>query len=95
MSDGTCLDQCHSNKHCPEGQVCFSDGSCKHSCLKNGTIDKTGCPDGQYCHLDHKVCHDICTCDESCHDGYKCYNKACYKLCDSSSNCSDEQYCTG
>ena len=90
MADGSCQEKCQSNIHCPKEHICFSDGNCKLACH----IYKNNCPSGQYCHMDHRVCHDICTSDESCHTGYKCSNGTCYKQCSYSNKCSDKQFCT-
>lgn len=93
MADGSCQEKCHSNVHCPKEHICFSDGTCKLAC----NIYKQTCPSGQYCHINHRVCHDSCTSDKSCQKDYKCSNGSCYQKCKSTNDmltCTDKQFCT-
>ena len=89
MADGSCQEKCHSNVHCPKEHICFSDGTCKLAC----NIYKQTCPSGQYCHLDHEVCHNFCKSHQECSRGYACYKSQCHKDCFVSDDCGNDQIC--
>ena len=83
--------KCESAKDCKsvglEGHNCYK-GKCTESCDGD-----SNCNYGEYCHVDHKVCHEFCKSTSDCSGGYTCYDSKCYKDCYGEEECGFEQYC--
>ena len=56
---------------CPRGMACYNQ-----KCLKSCNQDND-CGARQYCHDNHKVCHDFCLSNQACSVGYVCSDSKC------------------
>ena len=62
---------CQTNYECGMAMTCYN-GKCLQSCTQ-----ENDCLPGQYCHDNHKVCHDFCLSDQACSVGYVCSDSKC------------------
>ena len=80
---------CKTNYDCGYGMTCYNS-KCLQSCTR-----ENDCLLDQYCHSDHKVCHDFCESDEECSIGYVCYESECVdkETVPTLGNCATEYDC--
>ena len=84
---GECQSGCYFDDDCENGFKCLN-GACSKKCSSN-----QNCENSQYCHIDHKVCHEKCSTDSDCSGGYTCFENECLLHCSLSKHCKYNQYC--
>ena len=68
--------RCTSDRSCPRGFICHTDGACQYPCE-----DYSECLKTEYCHQEEKICLVSCTKNEQCGKDFTCLDGACYRSC--------------
>ena len=68
--------RCTSDRSCPRGFICHTDGACQYPCE-----DYSECLKTEYCHQEEKICLVSCTKNEQCGEDFTCLDGACYRSC--------------
>ena len=68
--------RCTSDRSCPRGFICHTDGACQYPCS-----DYSECLKTEYCHQEEKICLVSCTKNEQCGEDFTCLDGACYRSC--------------
>ena len=68
--------RCKSDRSCPRGFICHTDGACQYPCE-----DYSECLKTEYCHQEEKICLVSCTKNEQCGKDFTCLDGACYRSC--------------
>ena len=68
--------RCTSDRSCPRGFICHTDGACQYPCS-----DYSECLKTEYCHQEEKICLVSCTKNEQCGKDFTCLDGACYRSC--------------
>ena len=68
--------RCKSDRSCPRGFICHTDGACQYPCE-----DYSECLKTEYCHQEEKICLVSCTKNEQCGEDFTCLDGACYRSC--------------
>ena len=80
--------RCTSDKSCPRGFVCHTDGTCQYPCS-----DNSDCLTTEYCQPEAKICQTLCTSNENCAEGFTCLDGTCHRPCKEQKNCLENQHC--